>query len=448
MALADKISDALKDYYSPEQIDNILDWDNSVFYSTSNWVSWEVNDILNISQDEALENIKQCLKDDFWIESHYELEYLNPEKFIQKYWENQTIFSCFKVLTWLDLSIEWLSKWWFHHKQLNKAIQQLKSRLNLPEKNLEYFKNGLLTNLWLLGIDCRHTYKMRWSRYVDKQYKWDFKQRILCKKIFWKPRLKDVPLHIIFETLWIEYKNEDHYKIKAKQELNHYFWTFQEYITNKSVTHEENLREINKDGIYVKYFFHHVLQNTTWNLTKEDFEKLFVWSWYKHYTNKQVQEANSNVYIKNILSKIQISDLYSWIKLPLWEFKKLISFNENSKIHIKKLTWKPIHLFNFEDYLSLLENIFPEWLNIEHIKTICVNRIKLLWFHNEEQIRQNFKSDRQRRKFFYEKWNEVFGYIFQRLINTNPKLARANKWWDMSQITHEDIDRFIKFLEL
>lgn len=429
------------------EITKIYQWDNSVFWWTSDDTKSSVNWIISLTKQECITNIQNVLQVDFWIESQYELNYLNPGKFIEKYKKNELISRSFEFLTWKKLTLEWLVPFDFKHKQLNKAIRNLKGMLDLPEKDNNYFKNNISNKLASININCRHSYEMKWSRAVDKYFLWNFEQRIACKKIFWKPRLKDVPYTTIFETLWLQYLTQNEYRIKVKQELTNYFGSYKDYSNDKTKTHEDNLRDLNKTWVYVKYFFHHILKNTTWNLTKYDFEKLFVWSDYKTYTNESVKNTDSIKYLKNSLSIIWVNDLYSWAKYPLWKIKELLSNSDFTKHHVKKLINKPIHLFVYDDYLTLLEQLFPEWIDDKNIKEVTLNRISSLWFNDTESIKNNFRSERQRRKFFYQKWNEVFSYIFQRKINIHPELARLNRWWDMSQITHEDVDSFIYYLK-
>lgn len=441
------ISELLDHNHSVDDIQEILNWNNSCFNNVYSSTSWWVNEIIELTEQQAIDNIILSLKEDFWIESEYELNYLNPQKFIEKYQDNISISQSFEAITGISLQLKTSQKDSYQNKQINKALKKVKLKLSLPEKDDNYFKHNLLTHLQALKIECRHTYEMKWSRFIDKHYKWNFKQRISCKKIFWKPRLKDVPFDVIFQTLDLKYLDVNIYKKKAKDELMYYFGTFQEYSNDTSTTHEENVRDVNKDSVYIKYFLHHVLQNTTWNLTKSDFEKLFIWSWYKKYTNKEIQESDSNMYLKNIFHQIWITDIFNWIKFPVWKFKSIIKNNDFCKYHVKNITNTPIHLFVFKDYLQLLESIYSEQLDLNYIKSISQDRLNSLWFNNNELIKKHFCSERRRRKFFYLPWNEVFGYIFQRIIHKNPKLARVNKSWDMSQITHDDVEAFIEFLE-
>lgn len=438
----------LDEGYTWDEITEIYQWDNSIFWWTSDETKSSVNEIITLTKQDSIKNIQNALQEDFWIDSQYELNYLNPKKFIEKYEKNELISNSFEFLTWKKLTLEWIEPFDFQHKQLNKAIRSIKGILDLPERDDNYFKKNIINKLANININCRHTYEMKWSRAIDQIFLWDFEQRISCKKIFWKSRLKDVSYHIIFETLWLKYLEQSEYKEKVKQELSDYFWTFQEYSNDKTKIHVQNVRDMNNDLIYVKYFFLHILKKNTWNFSKNDFEKLFIWSGYKKYTNESIKNTDSIKYLKNILSIISVNDLYNWTKCSLVTIKALISNSDFSKHHVKRILNKPIHLFVFEDYLKLLEILFPEWLDDKNIKEVALNRISSLWFNNTESIKNNFCSERQRRKFFYKKWNEVFSYIFQRKINIYPELARLNKWWDMSQITHEDVDRFIQYLNL
>lgn len=365
------ILELLDQNHTWNEIVELFQWDNSCFHWVHESVVSGVDNIITLTKQEAINNIANSLQIDFWINSQFELNYLNPWKFIDKYEGNELISKSFECVTWNKLTLKWWEPFDFKHKKLNKSIRSLKKILELPEKNNDYFKNNLLNKLERINVSCRHTYEMKWSRAIDKELLWDFQQRIACKKIFWTPRLKDIPYTLIFETLWLKYLDQWVYREKTKKELTDYFWNHQEYSNDKSKRHEKDVRYINKDSIYIKYFFHHILKNTTWNLTKEDFEKLFIWSWYKTYTDLSIKESDSTKYLKNSLSIIWVNDLYNWVKYPLWKIKELLSNSDFSKHHVKKIINKPIHLFVFEDYLKLLETLFSEWLDDKNIKKNC-----------------------------------------------------------------------------
>ena len=441
--------------YSPEEVNSIMSWDNSPIelrsleVCSNDAVSIEefqvkdkVQELVEMTKTEALNTIKQAISEDLWINCKYSLTFLSPNDFREKYFWNEKISRCYKRIFARDLPEPEKNKYNNEIKYFYENIKTIKRLIDLPEKDDNYYIEEVKERLEKAWIDSVESLEYIWCREVNNKYKWDFIFRIYLKKLFSQGRLTDIKNTDIIEVLGLKKITVQQHKQNVLKTLEDNFWSYIDFLKET----DNSIENINIESVSTLYFADTILWKTLSSINKEDFERMMVWSWFKSFSKKELLNNEPVEYIKKSLQKIWITDLYKLLINKTAHLKKDFGDNEVFKFHYKQLQWHNISEMNFSNLVDLWQVLYPNMFEENHIRQVAINSLKTLWCDDDESIRNRFYSERQRRKFFYINWNEVFSFIFNRVLN--PERMRASRGWDISKITHDDVDKFIEYVKI